>query len=183
MVLYPSQLLAIFNTEAIEAAGVLVILALAHGLHTAFNASEHMLVMSGKTLLSMTLGAKTLTVSMISTVPLTMYFGITGAAFGTLITYIFLNFSRLHYVYKLYDLHPFGTLLLWPLTCAILVFVFFYIFNLFAPADNLLQTGVMLMLMTISYISFYFLGPKEPEERYLLMRLRSRISRTSSTSE
>lgn len=179
MTLYPAQLLAIFSADAMEAKNVLVILALAHGLYTALNASENLLVMSGRSFLNMILGIGTLLVSAIVCVPLILVMDSVGAAVGMLITYACISAARVLCVYKLYDLHPLSFSLFGPLANALLLFVLFYILDQFFPVDSLLTLIPALAMLVALYLTLYFWGPKEPEEEDLLARLRRKFRRTS----
>ena len=181
LTLYPTQLLSIFSDEAVSAANALIILAVAHGLYAALSASEHLLVMSGRSLLNMALGVVTLAISVAVSIPLIMLMGTVGAAIGILVAFTFLNSARVYYVHKLYQLYPFGPALVWPLLNASVVFVSFYLFNQFVQIDTLPKLVVILVLMMGMYGTLYFLGPKEPEEKHVLARIKSRLKRNPPT--
>ncbi len=182
MVLYPAPLLAIFSSEAMQAETTLVVLALAHGLYTALNASENLLVMSGKSFLNMVLGVAALLVCATACIPLIMTIGPVGAALGMLVTYAFISCVRVYSVYALYQLHPFGYSLLRPLANAVLVFVLFYTLDRFIEIDTLVRLVPALIMMTVLYLTLYFWGPKEPEEVDLLARLRTRLRGRRATA-
>ena len=183
MILYPKQLLTIFSDQAVGGALALVFLAIAHGTHTILSTAESVLVMSGRPLLNMLLGLATLTFGVALCVPLTMTFGPVGTAVGIMITFISVNFSRVYIVYRLYGLHPFGTTLTWPLSNGALVFILFFIINLFIQVESLVGLIISLALMTAIYVTLYFSGPKESEEKHLLLKLKSKLNRTHADTQ
>ena len=182
MVLYPTQLLTIFSNQAVGGALALVLLAVAHGTHTILSTAESMLVMSGRPVLNMWLGLATLTFGASLCVPLTVTLGPVGTAVGVMITFICVNLSRVYIVYRLYGLHPFGTTLTWPLVNGILVFTLFFIANLYIPPEGLVSLILMLASMAAIYVTLYFSGPKESEEKHLLLTLKNKLNRIRAGS-
>ena len=182
MVLYPAQLLTIFSDQAVVGALALVFLAVAHGTHTILSTAESVLVMSGRPVLNMWLGLATLIFGVSLCVPLTMTFGPVGTAIGVMITFFCVNLSRVYIVYRLYGLHPFGTTLTWPLVNGAVVFTLFFIVNLYIQPESLVSLILLLALMVAFYVTLYFSGPKEPEEKHLLLSLKNKLNRTRTGS-
>ncbi|MDJ0956998.1 MAG: polysaccharide biosynthesis C-terminal domain-containing protein [Arenicellales bacterium] len=180
MVLYPTQLLAIFSDQAVSGALALIFLAIAHGTHTILSTAESVLVMSGRPVLNMWLGLATLAFGVALCIPLTMTFGPVGTAIGVMITFICVNISRVYIVYRLYGLNPFGTTLTWPLVNGLIVFILFVIANLYTRPESLVGLIVSLALLAAIYVALYFSGPKESEEKHLLLTLKNKLSRAGA---
>jgi peptidoglycan biosynthesis protein MviN/MurJ (putative lipid II flippase) len=104
--------------------------------------------------------------------------GLVGAALGMLVAYAFVVSARLIYGYKHYHLHPFGNTLFWPLITAAVTAVVFYGLQTWLRVDSLIETAIILVIMTLFYAGFYFLRATEPEEKHLINRLLNKIKKT-----
>ncbi|MFQ5754085.1 MAG: oligosaccharide flippase family protein, partial [bacterium] len=93
MLLFPDQLLALFNVKSTQTAAALMILALAHGLIGTFSAAESLLIMTGKTLLNTFLAGIMLAVSFSVSVLLIPKLGLVGASLGTLAAFTIVSMA------------------------------------------------------------------------------------------
>jgi len=178
IILYPTQLLVLFDEKAAAASGALIILALSHGLLGTFIGAESLIIMTGKSLLNTIFVAGMLAINLVVSVLLIPKFGLIGAALGMLCAYGFVSGARLFHAYKHYNLHPFGYSLLWPLITALATFILFYVVDTLLSVDSLFKTIAVLATMGIFYAGFYFLGASEPEERLLIEKLKNKLKRT-----
>lgn len=180
--LYPTPILFLFSEKATEAATALIILAISHGLFGTFSAAESLLVMTGKSLLNTLLAAGMLVINCAISIPLIPKFGLAGAALGILAAFSFAGAARIYYAYKHHRLHPFGHALLWPLLTASITLVLFYTLKNWLLINSPLETILIFMCLLVFYVGFYFIGATEPEERYLIERLKSKLKRTPAVS-
>lgn len=177
IVLFPAQLLVLFNEEATKAAGVLVVLAISHGLFGSFSAAESLLLMTGKSLVNTGLAAAMLAINVVASLLLLPAFGMLGVALGMLVAYTFVSTARVLQGYKLFQLHPFGHALLWPLVTATMTAASFYAMSRWWLINSLPETVAVLIVLAGTYATIYFLGAKEPEEKHLISRLKNKIRR------
>lgn len=175
IVLYPAQLLVLFNKEAVIAASALMVLALSHSLLSTFIGSETLLIMTGKTFLNTVLVAAMLAINGVVSVALIPKLGITGAAVGMLSAYAFLSMARLFYGYRHYKLHPFGNALLWPLITAAVTATVFSVVNFWLHVDSLAETIAIVIAVVIFYAGVYFLRATEAEEKHLIQKIMSKL--------
>ena len=108
------------------------------------------------------------------------FFGPVGTAVGVMITFICVNLSRVYIVYRLYGLHPFGATLTWPLVNGLIVLILFAIVDLYIRPESLVGLIVFLALLAAIYVALYFSGPKESEEKHLLLTLKNKLSRSGA---
>lgn len=172
MLIFPEQILSIFDIASEQAAAALMILALAHGLFGTFSAAESLLVMTGKTLLNAVLGALMLTVNIAAGLLLIPRFGLAGAAYGTLLAFLIVSIARIYHGYQQLHLLPFDVSLIWPLTTAFLVGTIFYLLKSWITVDTLPETILLFLALLLLYALIYFSGAREPEEKFLFNKLR-----------
>ncbi|NIR51348.1 oligosaccharide flippase family protein [candidate division KSB1 bacterium] len=176
IVLFPGQLLGLFNEQAVQAAGVLIVLALSHGIFGSFSAAESLLLMTGKSLLNTWLAAAMLAINVAVSLALLPKLGMIGVALGMLSAYIFISAARLFQGYTLFKLHPFAYALLWPIATAGMTACLFYMMGAFLNLHSSLITTVStLILMALFYAGVYFMGAKEPEEKHIIDRFKNKL--------
>ncbi len=172
MVVFPEQILAFFNIRSAEAATVLRVLALAHGLFGTFSAAESLLVMSGRSLLNATLSAMMLVVNVAVGLLLIPRLGLLGAALGTLVAFVIVSSARIYHGYKQLHLQPFDSSLAWPFVTAMLAGSIFYLLKSRLMVDSHGETLLLFFALFSLYALIYFGGAREPEEKYLLQKLK-----------
>ncbi|MFQ5864333.1 MAG: lipopolysaccharide biosynthesis protein [bacterium] len=175
LVLFPNQILLLFNIKSSEAVLALIVLALAHGLLGTFSAAEGLLIMTGKTLLNTLLAGVMLAVNCAVGVFLIPKIGLVGAAIGTMTAFVFVSGARIFQGYRQLQLHPFSYSLLWPLTTAAITLILFFFLNQWLIVDSLAKTIAVFFMMTIFYTTIYFLGAKEPEEKHIISKLKNKL--------
>jgi len=180
MILFPQQILGMFSKQAAHAGNVLVVLALSHGIFGIFSAAESVLVMTGKTVTNTVLAAGMLLVNTILTIIFIPMWGLVGAAVGMLAAHIFVSVARVLWVYRNYDLNPFGSALLWPLFTGSVIFLIFFLARFLVHIDSLLATVATLLLLLLTYITLFFVGAAEPEEKHLLGLLKEKLLRRTA---
>lgn len=175
LLIFPEQILSFFDIQPGPAVTALQVLALAHGFFGAFSAAENLLVMTGRTLLNAALGGFMLGVNVAVGWWLIPKLGFIGAATGTFVAFFAVNMARIYYGYRKLGLLPFGTSLLWPLLTAVLTTAFFFWAGRFLPIHTVWETVVAVSGMTVLYILIYFGGAKEPEEQYVLNKVKQKL--------
>lgn len=177
IVLYPNQILSLFKVISSEAALALVVLALAHGIFGVFSASENLLLMTGRSWLNTLLIALKLLVNGSVAILLIPRLGMVGASLGMLSAFAFVSGVRIYHGYRRLDLNPFSYALLWPLTTAGLTMVLFFFVKNWLTATSVPITALILVMLSIFYVSIYFLGAMQPEERHLIVKLKDKLRR------
>lgn len=175
MVLFPEQILALFDVHSHPATLALIVLAIAHGLVGSFSAAENLLVMTGRTMLNAILGALMLTVNCIVGVLLIPEIGLVGAALGTLSAFALASIARLYHGYRQLHLLPFSIALFWPIITALITTVLFYMLQEWIDIRSIFETIVVFICMSLTYVTIYLVGASEPEEKHLLTSIKLKI--------
>ncbi|MFQ5651805.1 MAG: oligosaccharide flippase family protein [bacterium] len=183
LVLFSRELLSLFSEAAVEASVVLILLACSHGIYGLFNASENLLVMAGKSLLSAVLAAGMFMITIGVSVVLIPIYGMEGAALGMLVAHVSISAVRLLYVYKSFGTHPFDVALIWPVTTAMMTAAMFGLLKFWLHADSVPVTIATLAIMVLTYTAIYFGGAREPEEKHFMAKLKNKLRRTSRAAE
>ncbi|MFQ5675384.1 MAG: polysaccharide biosynthesis C-terminal domain-containing protein, partial [bacterium] len=175
--LFATQILSMFSNKAVEAGAALIILAISHGIFGSFSAAESLLIMTGRSFLNTVLAAGMLLINCLVSIPLIPKMGLAGAALGILAAFLFATGARIYQVYKHYQLHPFGSTLFWPMITGSVTLMLFYTLSMLVTVNSLVEIILVFLGLLLFYVAFYFFGATEPEERYLIGRLKNKISR------
>lgn len=177
ILLFPEQILALFDIYDAVATATLRLLAVAHGLFSIFSAAENLLVMTGFSAYNALFGACMLVANLTAGVLLIPLLGLPGAASATLVAFTATSLARIYLGYRQLHLQPFGTASLWPLTTAVVAAAVMYMLKIYLAIDSMPKVIVAFFALTILYASVYFWGAHEEEERFLLVKLRHKLKR------
>ncbi len=180
ILLFPAQILAVFNIHSAQAVPALMILALAHGLFGSFSAAESLLVMSGRTMLNFGLGVMMMIVNLLAGLLLIPRIGLAGAAVGTLLAFLSVSIARIYHGYKFMRLLPFGNSLLWPIFTAASAALTAFLVKGWWGADTALETIAVFVILLTTYVALYFWGAKESEEIYLRTKVWNKLRQNLS---
>jgi len=177
MVIFPNQILALFNVHSIQASQSLVVLALAYGLFGTFSGSQSIMIMTGKTSKNALLGLMALVVNVTLNAFLIPKLGLVGAAIGTFTAFAVVITARIYHVYNKLGLLPFSLSLFWPIATAVFTGTMFYLLKVWLNIDTVFETAAIFVGMILIYAIIYFWGANEPEEKQLIASLKNRINK------
>jgi len=177
MVIFPNQILALFNVHSIQASQSLIVLALAYGLFGTFSGSQSIMIMTGKTSKNALLGLMALVVNVTLNAFLIPKLGLVGAAIGTFTAFAVVITARIYHVYNKLGLLPFSLSLFWPIATAVFTGTMFYLLKVWLNIDTVFEVATVFVGMILIYAIIYFWGANEPEEKQLIASLKNRINK------
>jgi O-antigen/teichoic acid export membrane protein len=171
IVLFPTQLLALFGVSFTDGSTALVILAFGTLLNTGTGISGVMLVMTGHSRLKLYNALITTCIVLGASVLLIPSFGLVGAALASLGATATLNLLRLWQTYRLFGLIPYDAQFLKPL-CAAGVAVFLTVsLQQWFPLTDAISLVVYISLVLGTYLGILFAMGISGEDRMVLSRL------------
>ncbi|NVM20225.1 MAG: flippase [Desulfobacterales bacterium] len=150
-IFFAREILQIFGSQFVAAAGCLVILALGQLGHSATGPVAFMLMMSGRTMIILVNASLALLLKLILNILLIPKFGLVGAATAAAISIIILNLAMVVQVFYVLRMHPFVPSFFKPIFCGIAAILIVYAVKFLANIDGL----VGLFILGLTFMAFY----------------------------
>ena len=174
------ELMRLFNINEASAAGVLLILAAAQLFNELTGACNTILIMSGRSNLTMMNTLLLLGINIGLNYWLILKYGLIGAAIAGAASVVVINVLRVLEVWWTMRIHPFKLSFISPLVIGGGLFGAFFLLQRFLPTTSLLFSLGMGLLFSLIYLLAVLNIFLDKEDRFVLQAIKSRLLKKES---
>lgn len=171
------EVLALFGPEFVEGRQALRVLAVAQLFAVSAGPVGWLLTMTDYAKLNLINAAFSLILGLILSLVLIPKWGISGAAFGALITTIVINGARIIEVKSLFGFWPYNKKILKPIAASLISFFFSYLIKslLISTLDNITFLIFLTLGVSLSYFFTIWILGIEEEDQIIISTLKTKI--------